>query len=99
LKSDVWLATLGKIMKIPLRTVARPDTTLVGAMLLCAKALGAIDSIEEAVDGIVQYEREIHHRTATPVYEKQYALFLSLYERLAPAFKELAASELPDESA
>ena len=99
LKSDIWLATLGKIMKIPLRTVARPDTTLVGTMLLCARALGAIGSIDEAVKKIVRYDRQIHHPAPTPVYEKQYALFLSLYQRLAPAFKELAAAGLPGESA
>ena len=78
-------------MRIPIRTAARPDTTLVGTMLLCARAVGAIDSIEAAVQRIVAYDREIHYPEATPVCERQYALFLSLYDRLAPSFKELAA--------
>jgi xylulokinase len=99
IKSEIWLSTLGKIMKIPLRTVARPDTTLLGSMLLCARGLGALDSIEQAVERIVTYDREIHYPASTPVYEKQYALFLSLYDRLAPAFEELAAVPGADEPA
>ena len=76
-------------MRIPLRTVARPDTTLVGTMLLCARAVGAIDLIEAAVQRIVAYDGEIHCPEATPVCERQYAL--SPYDRLAPSFKALAA--------
>ncbi len=54
LKSPVWLQTLGKILKKPVATVNMPDTANLGNILLCAKALGMINSYQEATQRLVQ---------------------------------------------
>ena len=91
LKSPAWLDILGKVMHRPIRTVRAPDTGHIGNMLLCARALGMFDSIEEAAARIVSYEREVHYPQANPVYERQYNLFLELYEDLKPRYREAFA--------
>ena len=87
LKSETWLNTLGKIMHRPIKTVRRPDTGLVGNMLLCARALGLIDSIPEHAAANIEYSREIHYTEPREVYEKQYTQFLALYEDLKERFR------------
>jgi xylulokinase len=87
LKSEIWLSTLGKIMRKPIRTVSSPDTGLVGNMLICAQALGLNASISEAVDRIVKYQREVNYPEGHPVYEKQYRQFLALYDDLKKRFR------------
>lgn len=91
LKSPAWLEILGKVMNRPIRTVREPDTGHIGNMLLCARALGLFDSIEEAAGRIVSYEREVHCPEADPVYERQYRLFLQLYEDLKPRYRQAFA--------
>jgi xylulokinase len=92
LKSPAWLDILGKVMNRPVRTVREPDTGHIGNMLLCARALGMFDSIEEAAGKIVSYDREVHYPEVNPVYERQYRLFLRLYEDLKPRFREAFAA-------
>ena len=88
LKSETWLKTLGKIIGKPIRTVARPDTGLVGNGLIALKALDPGYDLEMAVQEMVTYERRIHYPEPDPVYEKQYRLFLGLYQDLAARFQE-----------
>jgi xylulokinase len=90
LKSEAWLNILGKILKVPIRTVAVPDTGLVGNMLICARALGLISSIPDEVERIITYEREVHFPAAHPVYEKLYEQFLALYGDLEERFERSA---------
>ncbi len=90
LKSDSWLNTLGKILRKPIRTVKMADTGLVGNMLICAKALGNSKSIEESARILIRFEKQIHYTEASPVYEKQYGLFLELYEDLKGTFQKSA---------
>jgi xylulokinase len=88
LKSPAWLDILSRVMNRPIRTVRAPDTGHIGNMLLCARALGMIDSIEEAAGKIVTYESEVNHSEADPVYERQYQLFLKLYDDLKQCYRQ-----------
>lgn len=87
LKSPVWLAILGKVLRKPIVTVAVPDTANLGNALLCGKALGLYTSFEETVQRMATVDRQVHHPVPTPVYERHYALFLELYTQLAATFR------------
>ncbi len=56
-------------------------------MLLCGKALGFFDSIEEAAATMATTGKQLFYKEKTPVYEKQYGIFLELYEHLKQTFK------------
>jgi xylulokinase len=87
LKSPVWLNTLGKILKKPVYTVEMPDTGLIGNMILCRHALQLDIPIEDTVKNIVKFAQKIHYPEPQEVYEKQYAIFLALYENLKDTFR------------
>lgn len=87
-KSLFWLDILGKILKKPINTVKITDTGLVGNMLIAGKAIGFYSSIEDKVKDIIKYERQINHPQKNELYEKQYKIFLQLYEQLKDSFKE-----------
>jgi len=59
-------------------------------MLLSGKAIGLYSSIEKQAEKVVKLENKIYHPKKTDVYEKQYAIFLSLYNKLKDSFKALA---------
>jgi xylulokinase len=90
-KSPVWLQTLGKILKRPIKTVSVRDAGSLGSVILCGMALGVYTSVEKAVRDIVVADQELYYEEALPVYEKQYALFLDLYNSLKAAFKSAAS--------
>ena len=87
LKSDTWLNTLGKITKKPIVTVNVPDTANLGNMLLCGSALGIFKSLEDAAAKIVTTDKLVFFEEETQVYEKQYNIFLKLYENLKETFR------------
>jgi len=87
LKSDTWLTILGKILKKPIVTVSVPDTANLGNMLLCGRALGIYTSLDDAVAKMVTTDKQVFFEEDTEVYEKQYSIFLELYERLKQTFK------------
>jgi xylulokinase len=91
LKSQAWLEILGRVMNRPIRTVREPDTGHIGNMLLCARGLGIIDTIEEKASRIVTYENEVYYPETDPVYERQYRLFLQLYEDLKTRYHQAFA--------
>lgn len=87
LKSPIWLNTLGKILRKPVYTVAMPDTGLLGNMVLCRHALQPDTSLEQHVSAIAQYDQKIFYPEPQDVYEKQYQVFLTLYQNLKDTFK------------
>jgi xylulokinase len=91
LKSPVWLNILGKILKKPVVTVSVRDTANLGNILLCGKALGVYSSLEDAVSRMVTTDKRVSYEAGTEVYEKQYSIFLELYEQLKGTFKRSAA--------
>ena len=90
LKSPVWLDILGKILKKPLVTVSVQDTANLGNILLCGKALGIYPSLEEAIARMVTTDERVWYEASTEIYEKQYAIFLELYDQLKGTFKRSA---------
>jgi xylulokinase len=94
LKSPVWLAVLGKILKKPILTVSVPDTANLGNALLCGKALGIYGSLEDAVSSMVTSDSRVFFETETKVYEQQYAIFLDLYDQLQRTFERSASIDL-----
>lgn len=89
-KSAVWLEILGKILRRPIVTVSVPDTANLGNALLCGKALGVYPSLEEAVAQMVTVGKRISYEAPTEVYERQYLIFLELYEHLKEMFRRSA---------
>lgn len=92
LKSQVWLNTLGKILKKPIATVSVGDTANLGNALLCGKALGIYSSYEEAAAEIVTTGQRVSFPDGKAIYEKQYGIFLELYEQLQHTFRRSAGS-------
>jgi len=88
LKSPVWLETLGKILRKSVATVNIPDTANLGNILLCGKALGMVNSYQQAVEHMVAPEQVVHIPGGVPVYEKQYQLFLELYPQLREVYRK-----------
>jgi xylulokinase len=86
-KSPVWLNTLAKIIKKPIKTVRAKDAGALGATILCGKALGVFPSVEKAAETMAITDKEIHFETPQPVYERQYELFVDLYANLKQSFK------------
>jgi xylulokinase len=84
LKSPVWLSSLAKILKRPVRTVPMADTGNWGNALICGKALGIFPSIE---DVRIQKQGMLLEESPVGLYEKQYNLFLRLYDDLKDTFK------------
>jgi xylulokinase len=89
-RSAIWLDLLGKILKRPIKTLGVRDAGSLGSIILCGKALGLYPSVEEAVERMVLPDRAIHHEESHPVYERQYQIFLDLYENLCGTFRKAA---------
>lgn len=90
LKSQHWLDILGKILRKTVTTVSVRDTANLGNILLCGKALGIYTSIEDVIDQMVTIDRQVYYPEGMAVYEKQYPLFLELYEQLKSLFRRSA---------
>jgi len=88
LKSQVWLEILGKILRKPISTVSIQDTANLGNILLCGHALGLFPSYEDAVNRLVSVDDKVDYSGGSEAYEKMYPLFLSLYERIKPLYKQ-----------
>jgi len=87
LKSPVWLDVLGKILRKPIVTVSVPDTANLGNILLCGRALGIYPDLEDAVSKMVTTDKQVSYPAGAEVYERQYPIFLELYEQLRETFK------------
>ncbi len=87
-KSLYWLDILGKVLKKPIHTVKMADTGLIGNMLIAGRAIELYPSIEEKVNEIIQFDQEIDYHQGSKIYEKQYNIFLQLYQQLKDSFRE-----------
>lgn len=92
LKSRAWLEILGKILRKPIHTVSVSDTANLGNILLCGKALGIFSSYEKAAQEFVSVEHTVSYPAGSSIYEQQYPIFLDLYEKLKPLYKQSAAA-------
>ena len=67
------------------------DTANLGNILLCGKALGMYSSLEDAVSRMVTTDKRVAYEVGTETYEKQYSVFLELYDQLKGTFKRSAS--------
>jgi sugar (pentulose or hexulose) kinase len=71
-------------------TVSVRDTANLGNILLCGHALNLYPSYHSALDRMVTTGIRIHYPDGIPVYDRQYSIFLDLYNQLKPSFKQMA---------
>lgn len=88
LKSQVWLEILGKVLRIPITTVSIRDTANLGNILLCGHALGIFPSYLKSVDKIITTDDNVFYPNGSETYERRYPIFLDLYERIKPLYKQ-----------
>jgi xylulokinase len=87
LKSPVWLDILGQVLRRPVVTVEVPDTANLGNVLLCGHALGLYPSLADASAAMVRTGHRVHFTEGSQAYERQYAVFLELYQQLRETFR------------
>ena len=93
LKSPVWLSILGKVLRKPIVTMSVPDSANLGNVILCGKALGMYPSLEDTVSRMVAPDQQVFYTTDSEIYERQYLIFLELYQRLKETFKRSASPQ------
>jgi len=89
LKSRAWLETLAKITRKPLSTVSVGDTANLGNILLAGHALGVFPDYGETIPRLATTGQQVSFPDGSDVYERQYGLFLELYQDLKGAFRKL----------
>ena len=70
-----------------------PDSANLGNVILCGKALGIYSSLEDTVSRMVVPDQQVFFTTDSEIYERQYLIFLELYEQLKETFKRSDSSE------
>ena len=90
-KSAVWNQIKADINQITLETVKSKEAAALGAAILAGKAVGLFDSVETAVNSMVEVkDRTLPDREKREVYEKGYAMYQKLFQDLAECFEETA---------
>jgi len=89
LKSRAWLETLAKITRKPISTVSVGDTANLGNILLAGHALGVFPDYEQVIPALATTGQQVVFPDGSQVYERQYSLFLELYQDLKGAFRKL----------
>ena len=88
LRSQAWLDSLSRILRKPTRRVAHQDPAGRGNAILCGTALGRFESVEAAMAGTARGEADpVAELPADPACEKNYQIFLHLYEDLKDRFR------------
>ncbi len=64
------------------------EATVLGAALLAGEGAGVIESAAAAADGIIKTGRVHNPGGAKAVYDREFARYLELYERLSPMMKQ-----------
>ena len=80
IKADVT----GKTIEVPVVN----EATVLGAALLAGEGAGVIESAAAAADGIIKTGRVHNPGGAKAVYDREFARYLELYERLSPMMKQ-----------
>lgn len=88
-KSPVWMKIKADINQVTLETVKSPEAASLGAAILAGKAVGLFDSIENAVNSMVEVkERMEPSEENREVYEKGYHMYKRLFADLESCFEE-----------
>jgi xylulokinase len=87
-RSPLWLQIKAGVLQKPVRRVQVDEAACLGAAILAAVATGHYPSLDEAVEQMVRLAGVVEpcqeHLVA---YQRGYAQYLELYERLAPMFR------------
>lgn len=90
-ESELWPSILASVAGLRL-TVLEQSASPVAAAILAGVAAGAFGGFDEGVAACVRpaYLQD-PDPALVPLYERMYAVYAGLYDRLAPVFHELAA--------
>ena len=88
-KSSVWNQIKADINQVTLETVKSKEAAALGAAILAGKATGSFESIDSAVDNMVEVkERILPSEVNKEIYEKGYRMYRKLFEDLTDCFEE-----------
>lgn len=88
-KSKVWNQIKADINQITLETVKSVEAASLGAAILAGKAVGIFDSVESAVESMVEVkERVIPDVENYEAYRTGYAMYQKLFNDLTECFEE-----------
>jgi len=86
-RSELWCQIKADVTGRPLRTLADPESTAVGAAMLAGVGEGTFRTLDEAAEALVGFGRSYEPDPATRgIYDEAYGLYRRLYATLEPAF-------------
>ena len=86
-KSAVWQQIKADVSKKPIGALAEPECSSLGVAILAAVALGYYESVETAAklaNAVTDWRQP--DETRFPLYDRLYAKYSALYDRLEPLF-------------
>ena len=87
-RSPLWLQIKADVLQKPIIALENEETSCLGASLMAATAAGQFSSLEEGAARMVRVKRRFYPNPANAAaYERSYAAYLELYERLEPMFR------------
>ena len=87
-KSRVWSQIKADINNVTLETVKSVEAACLGAAILAGKAVGIFNSVESAVDSMVEVkERIIPDPSRQEIYEEGYSMYKKLFRDLEDSFE------------
>jgi xylulokinase len=91
-RSDLWLQIKADICKLPMVRMQEEETTTLGCALLAAVAVGDFADVSEAARAMVRLGRRFEPEPAKRgLYDRQFELYLELYQTLKPIFRKYTA--------
>ncbi len=86
-RSPLWLQIKADVLQKPVISLATEETALLGAAMLGAVALGVYPDLDTAAANMVRTGQVYQPNPALrDVYDRAYARYLELYQRLEPMF-------------
>lgn len=92
--SAAWTGLLADIAGVRVDVPDSYEASAYGAALVAMKALGAVDSLEQADEHIGIIRSHAPNEANRAVYEKLYPLFKDMYRRMEPLFPQLASMQV-----
>jgi xylulokinase len=90
-RSALWSQIKADVYGIPVSTLRHEEAGILGAAMLAGVGIGAYTSEADAANRLAKTrERFIPDQHTTERYDKQYALFHDLHNRLEPCFQRAA---------
>ncbi len=86
-KSHLWNQIKADVTGKPLVTLDSPEAACLGAAILAGNAIGLFDSLEDACNKTVSIKERFNPNPKNEeIYERNYAIYLKLYENLKQLF-------------